>query len=198
MIHFSVIRKFNKVSQKPLILCPTKIINLINNNLSRKILLLSDSHGFIDDKILSYCADADEVWHAGDIGSLKVTEQIQQVSKLRAVYGNIDDKEIRQEFPLDLRFTVEGVSVWMTHIGGNPYRYNHRIKEEIAMNPPKLFICGHSHILKVQFDKKLQLLHMNPGAIGNYGFHKVKTMLRFDIEKTDIKNLEVIEIKRGT
>ena len=164
--------------------------------MAQSILLLSDTHGYIDDKILTYCGQADEVWHAGDIGSLKVTQEIQKMSTLRAVYGNIDDKEIRSEFPLDLRFTVEGVSVWITHIGGYPSRYNQRIKTEIHRNPPKLFISGHSHILKVQFDKKLQLLHMNPGAVGNYGIHKVKTMLRFEIDKKEIKNLEIIEIKR--
>ncbi len=162
----------------------------------QRILLLSDTHSYIDDKILSYCRQADEVWHAGDIGNLKVTQEIQKVSTLRAVYGNIDDKEIRSEFPLDLKFIVEGVSVWMTHIGGYPSRYNQRIKTEISRNPPKLFISGHSHILKVQFDKKLQLLHMNPGAVGNYGIHKAKTMLRFEIDKKEIKNLEIIEIKK--
>ena len=166
--------------------------------MAQRILLLSDTHSYIDDKILTYCREADEVWHAGDIGNLKVTQEIQKVSTLRAVYGNIDDKEIRSEFPLDLKFTVEGVSVWMTHIGGYPSRYNQRIKTEISRNPPKLFISGHSHILKVQFDKKLQLLHMNPGAAGNYGIHKVKTMLRFEIEKKEIKNLEIIEIKRAS
>jgi putative phosphoesterase len=164
--------------------------------LAKNILLLSDTHSYIDDNILTYCGQADEVWHAGDIGSLKVTQEIQKVSGLRAVYGNIDDKDIRSEFPLDLKFTVEGVTVWMTHIGGYPSRYNQRIKTDLSRNPPKLFISGHSHILKVQFDKKLQLLHMNPGAVGNYGFHKVKTMLRFTIDKKEIKNLEIIEIKR--
>lgn len=166
--------------------------------MARRILLLSDTHGFIDDKILKYCSEADEVWHAGDIGSIEVTQSIQKVSKLRAVYGNIDNKDIRAEFPLDLKFMVDGVGVWITHIGGNPYRYHHRIKNQLAFNPPKLFICGHSHILKVQFDKKLKLLFMNPGAVGNHGFHKVKTMLRFEIDKGEVKNLEVIEYKRGT
>ncbi len=164
--------------------------------MAKKILLLSDTHSYIDDKILTYCAQADEVWHVGDIGSLKVTQEIKKVSTLRAVFGNIDNKDIRSEFPLDLKFTVEGVTVWMTHIGGYPSRYNQRIKTKLFLNPPKLFISGHSHILKVQFDKKLQLLHMNPGAVGNYGFHKVKTMLRFIIDKKEIKNLEIIEIKR--
>ena len=161
----------------------------------KKILLLSDTHSYIDDKILQYCNEADEVWHAGDIGSNKVTDKIKQVSKLRAVYGNIDDKNIRSEFPLDNIFTIEKVQVWITHIGGYPYRYDHRIKEEIIKNPPKLFISGHSHILKVQYDKKLNLLHLNPGSAGKYGIHKVRTMLRFMIENKEIKNLEVIEME---
>ena len=161
-----------------------------------KILLLSDSHSFIDEKIINYCKNADEVWHAGDIGSLEVTNAIQEVSFLRAVYGNIDNKDIRSEFPLDNKFMAENVGVWMTHIGGYPNRYNSRVKQLLALRPPKIFISGHSHILKVQYDKKLKLLHMNPGAIGNHGFHKVKTMLRFEIDNTDIKKLEIIEIKR--
>jgi len=164
--------------------------------LAQKILLLSDTHSFIDDKILNYCKNADEVWHAGDIGNPEVTDKIQEVSHLRAVYGNIDDKNIRSEFPLDNKFTIEGVSVWITHIGGYPHRYNPRVKESIVLRPPKLFISGHSHILKVQYDKKLKLLHMNPGAAGKHGFHNVRTMLRFEIENTDIKNLEIIEMKR--
>lgn len=157
---------------------------------------MSDTHGYIDDKIIGYCKNVDEVWHAGDIGSLEITNEIQKTTPLRAVYGNIDNQAIRSAFPLDNKFTVEGVRVWMTHIGGYPYRYNSRIKESITLHPPKLFISGHSHILKVQFDKKLNLLHMNPGAAGNHGFHKVKTMLRFQIENTNITNLEVIEMKR--
>ena len=164
--------------------------------MAQKILLLSDTHSFIDDKVLNYCKNADEVWHAGDIGNPEVTDKIQEVSHLRAVYGNIDDKNIRSEFPLDNKFTIEGVSVWITHIGGYPHRYNPRIKEAIALRPPKLFISGHSHILKVQYDKKLKLLHMNPGAVGKHGFHNVRTMLRFEIENADIKNLEIIEMKR--
>lgn len=164
--------------------------------MAQKILLLSDTHGYIDEKILNYCKNADEVWHAGDIGNHEVTDKIKEVSVLRAVYGNIDDKNIRSEFPLDQKFTIEGVSVWITHIGGYPYRYNPRVKESILLRPPKLFISGHSHILKVQYDKKLKLLHMNPGAAGKHGFHKVRTMLRFEIENTEIKNLEIIEMKR--
>lgn len=164
----------------------------------KKILLLSDTHSFIDDQILKFVKQADEVWHAGDIGHLKVTDTIKKLKPLRAVFGNIDDKDARVEFPLDNKFTVEGVSVWMTHIGGYPNKYNQRIREEIAKNPPKIFISGHSHILKVQYDNRLNLLHLNPGAAGKHGFHKIRTMLRLQIEKGDIKNLEVIELaKRG-
>jgi len=159
-----------------------------------KILLLSDTHGFIDNKILKFCRQADEVWHAGDIGNIQVTDSISRITKLRGVYGNIDDKLIRSEFPLDNRFTIENVDVWITHIGGYPNHYNYRVRDELNLNPPKIFISGHSHILKVQFDKKLNLLHMNPGAVGKYGIHKVRTMLRFEIDNSDVKNLEIIEL----
>ncbi len=162
----------------------------------KKILLLSDTHSHIDDNILKYVKQADEVWHAGDIGDLKVTDNIKSLKPLRAVYGNIDDKKARLEFPLDNRFFCEEVDVWITHIGGYPGRYNPRIREQIKENPPQLFITGHSHILKVMPDKKLNLLHMNPGAIGKHGFHKVRTMLRFTINGKKIENLEVIEYKR--
>jgi len=164
----------------------------------KKILLLSDTHSYIDDQILKFVKQADEVWHAGDIGNLKVTDAIKKIKPLRAVYGNIDDKDARAEFPLDNKFNVENVSVWMTHIGGYPNKYNLRIREELSKNPPKIFIAGHSHILKVQFDKKLNVLHLNPGAAGNHGFHKIRTMLRFELQKGEIKNLEIIELaKRG-
>ncbi|WP_430400644.1 metallophosphoesterase family protein [Flavobacterium sp.] len=159
-----------------------------------KILLLSDTHSHIDDVILKYVNLADEVWHAGDIGNLEVTDKIKTLKPLRAVFGNIDDAEARKEFPLNNRFMCEGVDVWITHIGGYPDKYNVNVRDEIRQNPPKLFICGHSHILKVQFDKKLNLLHMNPGAAGKHGFHQVRTMLRFEIDNNKIQNLEVIEI----
>ena len=163
-----------------------------------KILLLSDTHSHIDDTILKYVRQADEVWHAGDIGDLGVTDALKKEKPLRAVYGNIDGDKARIEFPLNNRFYCEGVDVWITHIGGYPGKYNQAIRQEIQMNPPKLFICGHSHILKVQFDQKLSLLHMNPGAAGVSGFHQVRTMLRFEIDRDKIQNLEVIEIgKRG-
>ena len=160
----------------------------------KKILLLSDTHSYIDAAILKYVNLADEVWHAGDIGDLRVTDTIKKIKPLRAVFGNIDNHEARLEFPLHNRFMCEGVDVWITHIGGYPDKYNVAIREEIKKNPPKLFICGHSHILKVQFDKKLNLLHMNPGAAGIHGFHQVRTMLRFEIDGDKIQSLEVIEL----
>lgn len=159
-----------------------------------KILLLSDTHGHMDEAILKYVAQTDEVWHAGDIGSLSVTDKIQEIKPLRAVYGNIDSHEIQKEFPEHNRFFCEKVDVWITHIGGYPNKYDRRVREEIKTNPPKLFICGHSHILKVMNDKKLKLLHMNPGACGKYGFHHVRTMLRFVIDGDAISDLEVIEL----
>lgn len=162
----------------------------------KKILLISDTHGYIGDEILKHVNWSDEVWHAGDIGSLEVTDTIKNYKPLRAVHGNIDDTNIKAEFPLNQRFTVEGVEVWMRHIGGYPNRYSKNIFDEINKNPPDLFICGHSHILRVIKDEKLNLLHMNPGAIGIKGFHKVRTMLRFNISNGNINNLEVIEYRR--
>ena len=162
----------------------------------KKILLLSDTHSYIDDQILKFVKLADEVWHAGDIGDLKVTDSLQKIKPLRAVFGNIDNKDARTEFPLDNKFTIEGVSVWITHIGGYPNKYKPRIKQELENNTPKLFICGHSHILKVQYDKHLNLLHLNPGAAGKHGFHKVRTMLRFVLENGNIKDLEIIELAK--
>jgi putative phosphoesterase len=161
-----------------------------------KILLLSDTHGYIDDRILDYVAQADEVWHAGDIGSLAVTDAIEKIKPLRAVYGNIDGAEVRQQFPLHQRFTCEEVAVWITHIGGYPGRYSAEVKAVIYQNPPQLFISGHSHILKVMSDKSLDLLHLNPGAVGLHGWHQARTMLRFEISGPTIQNLEVIEWKR--
>jgi len=156
----------------------------------KRILLLSDTHSYIDDAILAHVKQADEVWHAGDIGDLEVTDKIKALKPLKAVYGNIDNSEIRLEFPEHNRFTCEGVDVWITHIGGYPKAYNVRVREDIKKNPPKLFISGHSHILKVMTDKTLNLLHMNPGAVGKHGFHKVRTMLRFTIDNKKIDNLD--------
>lgn len=165
-------------------------------NLLKKILLLSDTHSYIDDRILEYAQQADEIWHAGDIGDISVTDKLAKIKPLRAVYGNIDDNKARAEFPLNNRFTLEGVDVWITHIGGYPGKYNPAIRQEIYTNPPKLFICGHSHILKVMPDRQLGLIHMNPGAVGKHGFQKVRTMLRFELNDGKIENLEVIEFKK--
>ncbi|MEN9335227.1 MAG: hypothetical protein RLZZ500_214 [Bacteroidota bacterium] len=163
-----------------------------------KVLLLSDTHSHLDERILKHVAWADEVWHAGDIGDLSVTDTLKKLKPLRAVYGNIDNHEARAEFPLHNRFLCEGVAVWITHIGGYPGKYNPAIRSEIIANPPRLFICGHSHILKVQFDKSLNLLHLNPGAAGIHGFHQVRTMLRFVIDGDAIKDMEIVELgKRG-
>ena len=162
----------------------------------KKILLLSDTHSYIDNDIIKHVKQADEVWHAGDIGNLKVTDAIKALKPLRAVYGNIDDAKARTEFPEHNRFMCEDVSVWITHIGGYPPNYNGRIRDELKINPPRIFICGHSHILKIMPDKKLNLIHMNPGAIGKHGFHNVRTMLRFTINGKTIDNLEIIEFKR--
>ena len=162
----------------------------------KKILLLSDTHGFIDNQILKFVNQADEVWHAGDIGAIEVTDTIKKLKPLRGVYGNIDNALIRTEFPLNNKFTIEKISVWITHIGGYPNKYDLKIRDEISKNSPNLFISGHSHILKVMFDKKLNLLHMNPGAAGKHGFHKVRTMLRFEINEDKITNLEAIELEQ--
>lgn len=162
----------------------------------KKILLLSDTHGHIDDTILKYANMADEVWHAGDIGATQVTDTLKAVKPLRVVYGNIDDAALRAEFPEHQRFWCEQVAVWITHIGGYPGKYNPKLREELSKNPPKLFICGHSHILKVIWDKKLNLLHLNPGAAGIYGFHTVRTMLQFTIEGEAIKDMKVVEMSK--
>ena len=162
----------------------------------KKILVLSDTHSYLDDKILKHVSWADEVWHAGDIGDLVVTDTLKKLKPLRAVYGNIDNNQARMEFPLNNRFWCEEVDVLITHIGGYPGKYNPAIRQELQLNPPKLFICGHSHILKVQFDKQLNLLHLNPGAAGIHGFHQVRTMLRFVIEGPAIKDLEIIEFEK--
>lgn len=162
----------------------------------KKILLLSDTHSYLDDTILKYAAQTDEIWHAGDIGDISVADRLEKAGVFRAVYGNIDDAKVRQTYPLHNRFMCEGVDVWITHIGGYPGRYAPQVRTEIYENPPKLYITGHSHILKVMNDKKLGLLHMNPGAIGIHGFHQKRTMLRFVIDGEKIKDLEVIEFER--
>ncbi|MDR1678930.1 MAG: metallophosphatase family protein [Prevotellaceae bacterium] len=159
-----------------------------------KIGLLSDSHGFLDEKLFHYFAPCDEIWHAGDIGSVEVADRLAAFRPLRAVYGNIDGHIIRSMFPKHNRFVCNGLDVWLTHIGGYPGRYADEVLPELRLNPPKLFISGHSHILKVQYDKRLGLLHINPGAEGKYGFHTVRTIVRFEIDRGNVQNLEVIEL----
>lgn len=161
----------------------------------KKIGLLSDTHSWWDDKYEKYFVECDEIWHAGDIGSMNLALRFEAFKPFRAVYGNIDDSKIRAAYPEFLRFTLEGVDVLMTHIGGYPGKYDPRARSILSANPPKLFICGHSHILKVMFDKKLNCLHINPGAAGKYGFHKVRTLIRFVLNEGNISDLEVIELK---
>lgn len=166
--------------------------------MSTKIALISDSHSYIDHKTLTYLQDVDEIWHAGDIGSLDVMKELPSGKAIRAVYGNIDDLEIQGEYPEWQEFTSEGVKVLMTHIGGTPPRYAKGVKQRIREGRPNLFICGHSHICKVEFDKELNCLYMNSGAIGQQGFHIMRTLLLFDLESGQIKNLRVVELgKRG-
>ncbi len=158
----------------------------------KKILLLSDTHSYIDDRILEYASNADEVWHCGDFG-VNVAEKLEKIAKVRGVYGNIDDDFIRKEYPETLYFKCENVKVLMIHIGGYPDRYTALAKKEIQKYQPKLFISGHSHILKVMNDPKNHLLHMNPGAAGKIGWHQTRTMLKFEIDGDKIKNLEVVD-----
>lgn len=160
----------------------------------KRIGLISDTHNYLDPKIYTYFEECDELWHAGDIGTISITDELEKFKPLRAVYGNIDGQDVRIVHPKDQRFMCEGVDVWITHIGGYPGHYAPNIRQEIYNHPPKLFICGHSHILKVMFDKKLDLLHINPGAAGKHGFHKTRTIIRFTIDKTEMKNLEIVEL----
>ena len=159
-----------------------------------RIALLSDTHNYLDPKLFKYFEECDQIWHAGDIGTVAIAKELSSIKPLIAVYGNIDGTDVRKEYPKNQHFMCEQVPVFMTHIGGYPTRYNQEALEEIKQSRPQLFICGHSHILKVQFDKTYQLLHMNPGAAVVHGFHKVKTLLRFTIDLDKIKDLEVIEL----
>ena len=156
--------------------------------------LLADTHGYLDEAVFTHFAGCDEIWHAGDFGNIAVADTLAAFKPLKAVYGNIDGKDIRAVYPEHLRFTCEAVDVWITHIGGYPGRYSPQVKAAIQRTPPKLFIAGHSHILKVMYDQKLQCLHLNPGAAGKQGWHKVRTLLRFSIDGNRIENLEVVEL----
>ena len=164
----------------------------------KRIGLLSDTHGYWDDKYLKYFSDCDEIWHAGDIGSLEVATRLQEFRPLRAVCGNCDGGDLRRLFPEKLRWSCEGASVLMTHIGGYPGRYEPRIYPLLLNNHPSLFISGHSHILKVQYDNRLHLLHINPGAAGLQGWQQVRTLVRLTVDNGEFRDLEVVEIPRDT
>ena len=160
-----------------------------------KIGLLSDTHSYLDDQIIRLLTGCDEIWHAGDFGSIEVSDRLNEIAPLRGVYGNIDAADIRLVHPKVNRFTVNGLDVMMTHIGGYPGKYHPDVRDEIKANPPQLYITGHSHILKVMTDKSLNnLLHINPGAAGKHGFHKIRTMVRFRINNGKIEDLQVIEL----
>ncbi len=159
-----------------------------------RIGLLSDTHGYLDERLYDFFKNCDEIWHAGDIGTIDISGRLARFKPFRAVYGNIDGPDIRSVYPENDRFLCEELDVWIKHIGGYPNNYDRSVRKEIMSNPPELFISGHSHILKVVYDKKLNLLHINPGAAGKYGLHKKRTAVRFTIDKKEIKDLEVMEL----
>ncbi len=158
-----------------------------------KIGLLSDTHGFIDKRMIDILSQCDEIWHAGDIGNTEIVQQLEAIKPLRAVYGNIDGADVRRMCKAKLRFQIDGLDVLMTHIGGYPGKYDIGVKQDLTNQTPQLFVCGHSHILKVMFDKQLHMLCMNPGAAGKYGFHTKRTMLLFNISNGKCEDLKVIE-----
>ena len=163
----------------------------------KRIGLLSDTHGTIIPQVFDFFKDVDEIWHAGDIGNIETAEQLEAFKPLRAVHGNIDDHIVRMQYPEDQHFQVEDVHVFMTHIGGYPGHYNTEVKYIINDRKPELFVCGHSHILKIIYDDKFNLLHINPGAAGQMGFHKKITMVRFTIDGKEIKDMEIFEKDRN-
>jgi uncharacterized protein len=171
-----------------------------------RIGLISDTHGYLDEAVFKHFEHCDEIWHAGDFGSIDIAEKIihglaqqhqgqaRRQTGLKAVYGNIDGQDVRSIYPEQLVFMCEQVKVMMRHIGGSPPRYNPETKKELLLHQPQLFICGHSHILKIMFDEKLKCLHINPGAVGKHGWHKVRTIIRFAIDGKQMKDCEVIEL----
>lgn len=164
----------------------------------KRIGLISDTHGFLDPKVFDHFKDVDEIWHAGDFGPAEVAVELARIKPLKGVYGNIDDKDIRFEFPKDLIFEEEGFKIFITHIGGYPGHYAKGIKDQLKKEKPDLFICGHSHILRVISDPDLKLISINPGAAGNQGFHKIKTIMKFDLNNKKLENVKAIELgKRG-
>jgi putative phosphoesterase len=161
-----------------------------------RIGLISDTHGYLDKKIFTYFKECDEIWHAGDIGSIEIVDRLSEFKKLRGVYGNIDDREIRQKFPAEDVFEVGGTVVFLTHIGGYPPRYTSNIRGRLDEFHPDLFVCGHSHIVKIMHDHKRALIHINPGAAGKQGFHKIRTIVRFSIISCRFEDMQVIELGR--
>jgi uncharacterized protein len=159
-----------------------------------RIGIISDTHHFLDQAVFDHFRQCDEVWHAGDFGTALIADQLSAFKKLRGVYGNIDGQDIRSIYPEQLVFNVEDVKVMMRHIGGYPPKYNPETKKALALIQPQLFISGHSHILKVMYDDKINCLHINPGAAGKQGWHKVRTLVRLVIDGKDMKNCEVIEL----
>ena len=162
-----------------------------------RIGLLSDTHGYLDEGVFTHFDKCDEIWHAGDFGTVELADKLAAFKPLRGVYGNIDDKDIRLQYPEHLRFFCENLDVWITHIGGYPDKYSTQVKPQIYTKPPKLFICGHSHILKAIYDKKIACMHLNPGAAGKQGWHQIQTLMRFCVSEEKIHNLEVIELKKS-
>ena len=160
----------------------------------KRIGLISDTHGYLDEAVFKHFDKCDEIWHAGDFGPVEIANKLAAFKPLKGVYGNIDGQDIRTIYPETLRFTCEEITVFMTHIGGYPPKYNAAVKKQLMADPPQLFICGHSHILKVMFDESLKCLHMNPGAAGVQGWHKVRTLIRFVIDGNNMKDCEVIEL----
>ncbi len=162
----------------------------------KRICLLSDTHGYIAPDMVKYLEECDEIWHAGDIGNIETADALAAINPLRAVYGNIDNHVVRSAYPLDSRFVCEGMDVFMTHIGGYPGRYEPRVRDTVQKAAPGLLICGHSHILKVIYDKHYGMLHLNPGAAGMTGFHKLRTLLRFTLDCGDIRELSIVEMAK--
>lgn len=161
-----------------------------------RIGLISDTHGYIDDRILEHFSDCNEIWHAGDIGDQEVIDKLSQKIIFRAVHGNIDDLSIRNQYPENLIFELENLKVWITHIGALPPSYNKKIRRDLMSIHPDLFVCGHSHIVRIIPDRQNNLLYINPGAAGQQGFHKIRTLVRFAIDGGQVKNLQVVELGR--
>lgn len=190
MVPGSIVSYFKKVSHKR----AKVIITIPFLCYVKRIGLLSDTHGYLDERIFEHFQNCDEIWHAGDIGTLELADELEAFKPLKAVYGNIDGTAVRAAHPEHHRFNCEGMSIWMTHIGGRPSYYDRRVYTELMRKPPDIFVCGHSHILRVIYDKKMKILYINPGAAGKNGLHNVRTIIRFTIDHGKAKNMEVIEL----